>query len=176
MIVAEQQARDVAVVRLGEMGRGIARRLDRAGQLAAAWDIDRNAFGKAGLSKEVSFERPNTLGRIWAILFVVPGSAEIQSILCGSDGLLGPKNVSRILIDLTTSHPKDTEKLADLAEQSGCDYVDCGMTGGATGADNGTLTLMVGGSKAAIDRCKPIFDVISKQVFHIGGGRGRVIQ
>src|SRR5262245_624257 len=79
--------RDAAVVGLGQMGRGIARNLDRAGRLAAAWDANPEALQRAGLSGAVALAAPGTLAGVKAVLFVVPGSAEIRTVLADG-GLL----------------------------------------------------------------------------------------
>src|SRR5256885_13626479 len=73
--------RDTAVIGLGNMGRGIARNLDRAGRLGAAWDIAEAARTGAELSSEVALVPPSQFGRLGFILFVVPGSAQIEEIL-----------------------------------------------------------------------------------------------
>ena len=70
--------RDAAVIGLGNMGRGIARNLDRAGRLAAAWDVSEAARTRAELSSEVALVPPSQFGRLGFILFVVPGSAQIE--------------------------------------------------------------------------------------------------
>jgi 3-hydroxyisobutyrate dehydrogenase len=73
------------------------------------------------------------------------------------------------LVDLTTSHPAKTKALAEKARATGRDYVDCGMSGGAIGADTAKMALMVGGTNEAVAACKPIFDAIAGTVTHVGG-------
>ena len=73
--------RDTAIIGLGNMGRGIARNLDRAGRLAAAWDISEDTRARAELSSEVAVVPPSQFGRLGFILFVVPGSAQIEEML-----------------------------------------------------------------------------------------------
>src|SRR5436190_18400596 len=101
--------RDTAVIGLGNMGRGIARNLDRAGQLAAAWDIAEAARIHAQLSPEVALVPPSQFGRLGFILFVVPGSPQIEDML---PGLLARPHDGETLIDLTTSDPAKTKALA----------------------------------------------------------------
>src|SRR5688572_21645814 len=132
-MTGSEATRDVAVVGLGQMGRGIARNLDRAGRLAAAWDIGEAARAAAGLSSGVALIPPSEFGRMKTVIFVVPGSAQIEDILAGQGVLLERPHPGQVLIDLTTSHPAATRALAALARASGRDYVDCGMTGGAKG-------------------------------------------
>jgi 3-hydroxyisobutyrate dehydrogenase len=158
--------RDVAVVGLGQMGRGIARNLDRAGRLAAAWDSNREAMQRAGLSPTVALAEPATFGPLKTVLFVVPGSAEIRAVL--DPGLLGQPHQGQVLIDLTTSHPTATREIAAQAKATGREYVDGGMTGGAKAADAGTITLMVGGSQAVVDASRSLLGLIAGKVFHVG--------
>jgi 3-hydroxyisobutyrate dehydrogenase len=158
--------RDVAVVGLGQMGRGIARNLDKGGRLAAAWDSSPAAVQGAGLSDAVSFAEPAAVAGLKAVLFVVPGSAEIRSVLDG--GLLAQPHQGQVLIDLTTSHPTATREIAAAAKATGREYVDGGMTGGAKAADAGTITLMVGGKAAVVDACRPLLGLIAGKVFHVG--------
>src|SRR3954465_4146524 len=166
--------RDTAVIGLGNMGRGIARNLDRTGRLAAAWDISEAARTDAGLSSEVALLPPSQFGRLSFILFIVPGSAQIEEML---PALGGRPHDGETLMYLPTSHPAKTKALAEKARATGRDYVDCGMSGGATGADSGKMALMVGGFDAAVASCKPIFDTIAGTVTHVGpSGAGHTIK
>ena len=158
--------RDTAVIGLGNMGRGIARNLDRAARLAAAWDISESARTNAELSSAVAVVPPSQFGRLQFILFVVPGSAQIEEML---PGLLARPHDGETLVDLTTSHPAKTRTLGDKARATGRGYVDCGMSGGAMGADSGKMALMVGGTDEAVAACKPVFDAIAGTVTHVGG-------
>src|SRR5829696_3442181 len=160
--------RSVAVVGLGQMGRGIAANLDRAGLLGGAWDVSEATIAAAQLSGAVHVGPPAELAEFSLVLFVVPGSREIGAALLGERGLLSGPHAGQILVDLTTSNPADTRELAQAAEAAGRAYVDCGMSGGALGADAGKLTLMVGGNLDAVARCRPVFDRIAAQVFPVG--------
>jgi 3-hydroxyisobutyrate dehydrogenase len=166
--------RDTAVIGLGNMGRGIARNLDRARRLAAAWDVSEVARTRAELSSDVALVPPSQFGRLRFILFVVPGSAQIEEML---PALLARPHDGEILVDLTTSQPLKTKAVAEKVRATGRDYVDCGMSGGAIGADSGKMALMVGGADAAVAACRPIFDAIAGAVTHVGGsGAGHTIK
>lgn len=160
--------RSVAVVGLGQMGRGIARNLDGAGLLGGAWDRSEAAVAAAQLGPEVRIVPPAEFGNMRIVLFAVPGSREIGEVLNEEGGLLSRANDGQILVDLTTSDPAATAQLAEAAGAAGRPYVDCGMSGGALGADAGKLTLMAGGSPEAVARCKSVFDHIAARVFHLG--------
>jgi 3-hydroxyisobutyrate dehydrogenase len=159
------------------MGRGIARNLDRAGRLLAAWDVNEAARAGADLSAAVALAPPSEFGDARFVIFVVPGSAQIEDVLGGQGGLLERPHHGQVLVDLTTSHPAATRALAAQARASGREYVDCGMTGGARGADAGTLTLMAGGAAEIVVQCRPVLDRIAAKVIYIGeAGSGHAMK
>ena len=161
--------RSVGVIGLGQMGRGIAANLDRSGLLGAAFDSGAEVFVRAGLSGDVRELAPAEIGQACDIvLFVVPASPQIEACLSGPAGLLSHANSGQVLIDLTTSYPADTLRLSEMAGQAGRAYVDCGMTGGAAGADAGTLTLMAGGDTEAVERVRPVLEKIANRIVHVG--------
>jgi 3-hydroxyisobutyrate dehydrogenase len=171
------ETRDTGIVGLGQMGRGIARNLDKAGRLAAAWDVSEAARGAAGLSAAVALAPPGEFRDLKTVIFVVPGSAQIEDVLAGQGGLLERPHQGQVLIDLTTSHPAATRAMTAQARASGREYIDCGMTGGAKAADAGTLTLMVGGNKETVEAARPLLGAIAGKVLYIGeAGSGHAMK
>lgn len=172
-----QSGLNVGVIGLGQMGRGIAANLDKAGVLAAVWDVAVAARARQ-FSHEVSIAGSREMSaRCDAIIFVVPTSKEIAANLDGPDGILGVERPGQVLVDLTTSDPERTRALAASATKHGRVYLDGGMTGGAAGADAGTLTLMMGGDEAALARVRPALDAIAKRVFLVGpSGAGHTLK
>ncbi|MFN0305447.1 MAG: NAD(P)-dependent oxidoreductase [Burkholderiales bacterium] len=160
-------SREVGVVGLGQMGRGIALNLDKKDRLAAIWDL--RPLGMDGFSPAVTFAQPNRMGEHCdVVIFVVPSAKEIEACLNGPQGLLAADHPGQVIIDLTTSHPNDTSRLVKIARARGREYLDAGMSGGATSADAGRLTLMFGGDPATLDRCRPLLDAIAARIFHVG--------
>lgn len=152
------------VVGLGQMGRGIATNLQKAGLLWAAWDIDPEATRR--LAGDYAVRGDQDLTACDVILLVVPGSSQIATLL--DDGILSNRQKPCILVDLTTSMPEDSLVLAARAQALGYSYVDAGMSGGAVGADAGRLTLMVGAQPSVFGALKPVFDAIAAKVFPMG--------
>ncbi len=162
-----------AVVGLGQMGRGIARNLDAAGLLVAAHDLCQDAFAAAEFSARVCDGGAADLTtRADVVLFAVPSTVQIAELL--EHVALRP---GQIIVDLTTSDPNQSRDLSGRLAASAVGYLDSAMTGGAAGADAGTLTLMTGGSADDVARCRPVFDVIASRVFHMGGvGTGHAMK
>jgi 3-hydroxyisobutyrate dehydrogenase len=157
-------ARRIGLVGLGQMGRGIARCLDRAGWLMGATDIDPMAFSAANLTDEAKAMSVAALMlEAEIIIFVVPTTQDIRSAIAAA-----PLRSGSIVVDLTTSAPMVSASFAaDLAAQ-GVDYLDAGMTGGAAGADAGQLTLMVGGKPDVLARSSSVLSAFAAQIFHMG--------
>jgi 3-hydroxyisobutyrate dehydrogenase len=168
----------VGVVGLGNMGGGVARNFRKAGTPLMVWDIApaaRNAFMETA---GVEIAPPGKMAaRCDAIFFVVPATPEIASCFEGKDGVLAHAREGLVVYDFTTSDPVATKAIAARAATQGIAYLDAGMSGGATGADAGTLTLMIGGDKAAFERTRTLLGAIAKQVFHLGpSGAGHTMK
>ncbi|MDP7503383.1 MAG: NAD(P)-dependent oxidoreductase [Nitrospinota bacterium] len=174
----------VGVVGLGNMGGGIARNLARAGLPLAVWDTAPRAMKPfAGHSNVTALHPGEMAGCCAAIIFVVPASPEIDAHLKGKSGVLAnadarPANSARLaLYDFTTSDPAYTKRLARRAAKKGVDYLDAGMSGGAAGAAAGTLTLMMGGDKAALSRTRRYLKPFTNKIFHLGpSGSGHTLK
>ena len=182
--VVGQKGREVVghatlgVVGLGNMGRGVANNIHRAGYELAVWDVAARALrpfeGKAGVSVLPPAEMAR---RCAAIFLVVPGSGEIEAMLRGRGGILANARRGLVLYDLTTSHPIRTKRLAAAAARRGVAYLDAGMSGGATGAETGTLTLMIGGDAAAYGRTRKYLAPFTQNLFYLGAsGAGHTLK
>lgn len=142
------------------------------------WDVARGARGAFEGLCGVEIAPPGEMaGRCGVIFFVVPATPEIASCLDGADGVLERAAEGLILYDFTTSHPAATRELAAKAAARGIAYLDAGMSGGAAGAQAGTLTLMIGGDKGAFERTRALLEAIAAQIFYLGGsGAGHTLK
>ncbi|HJO75376.1 MAG TPA: NAD(P)-dependent oxidoreductase [Rhodospirillales bacterium] len=176
--MSDKNTRGVAVIGLGQMGGGIARNLDQAGLLGAVWDPDPTMQAPYRERDDVAVVPPADLpAGCRRIIFVVPGVTEIAECLTGADAILERMERGGIILDLTTSDPGASGEHAAVAAERGVDYLDCGMTGGAAGAEAGTMTLMIGGEAKAIEACANIFDAVTGRIFHVGpSGAGHTLK
>jgi 3-hydroxyisobutyrate dehydrogenase len=164
----------VGVIGLGNMGRGITKNIAQAGHTLMVWDVAEDAralysdTGRIATPVEMAAEAD-------VVIFVVPGSIEIESILTD---MLEAAHHGLIIWDFTTSDPVYTKRLALQAAESGVPYMDAGMTGGgAKGADEGTMTLMIGGAKEVLERSRPILESCSGKLIHLGpSGAGHTMK
>lgn len=164
----------VGVIGLGNMGRGIAKNIRLAGHDLMVWDVSeaaRNAFAETARVTPP----PEMAASANVVIFVVPGSKEIDSIL---GDMLATAGSELILWDFTTSDPVYTKKLAARAAGAGVPYMDAGMTGGgAKGADDGTMTLMIGGDADVLERSRPVLEACAGKLIHLGpSGAGHTMK
>jgi len=156
------------VVGLGQMGGGIARNLAASGFLASVFDT--NTGTCASVSAPV-LRGQSMVDRVDVVVCAVPSTAQIAEFLTGCHG------AGTTIVDLTTSDPAQSMALAAELKTRGFHYIDAAMTGGAAGADAGTLTLMAGGDADRIAAIKPVFDAISARFFHLGAvGSGHTMK
>jgi 3-hydroxyisobutyrate dehydrogenase len=168
----------VGVIGLGNMGKGIANSYIRAGVPLAVWDISQAAVKPFRKLQNVEVTKPGEMaGTCSIILFVVPSSIEIEALMKGKEGVIANAKRGLILYDLTTSAPKATHKLAQMAAKKDIPYLDAGMSGGATGAEAGTLTLMIGGDESAFKRSRKYLNPCVKNTFYLGkSGSGHTLK
>lgn len=168
----------VGVIGLGNMGGGIARNFQKSGVPLAVWDTAPAACrGFEGLAGVEILSPGEMAARCNVIIFVVPSTPEIASSFEGDHGVLARAAEGLVVYDFTTSDPMATREIAARAAARGIAYLDAGMSGGATGADAGTLTLMIGGDKAAFESTRGLLDPIAKRIFHLGGsGAGHTMK
>ena len=162
---------------LGVMGGALARRLQQSRRLVV-FDLDPAAVARLVESGAEAARDPVDLaGRCEVIFVCLPTSDHVRKAIFGADGLAGGLRHGTILIDQTTGDPAATRAMARELEAMGVELVDAPVSGGAMGAEAGTIAVMVGASEAQFERLKPVFADISPNIFHAGGiGNGHVIK
>lgn len=164
----------VGVIGLGNMGRGIAKNIAKGGHKLLVWDAVEEAC--TPFSDIASIATPAEMAaKADVIIFVVPGSVQIESIL---GDMLEAAKPGLILWDFTTSDPTFTKRLALRANDARVAYMDAGMTGGgAKGADEGTMTLMIGGPEDILERSRPVLTSCAGELIYLGqSGAGHTMK
>ncbi len=167
-------SKTVGVIGLGNMGKGIAKNIATAGHSVIIWDANEDA--RKPFSETAKIAPPDQMAAAAdVIIFVVPGSVQIDGML---DDILANAGDDLILWDFTTSDPVYTKKLALRAGAAGVPYMDAGMTGGgAKGADDGTMTLMIGGDKGVLERSRPVLEACAGELIYLGpSGAGHTMK
>lgn len=102
------------------------------------------------------------------IITIVPDTPQVEQALFGEDGVAAGLSAGKMVIDMSSISPMETKSFAAKVNELGCDYLDAPVSGGEVGAKGATLTIMVGGSEAAFEKARPIFELMGKNITLVG--------
>lgn len=156
------------VIGLGAMGGAMAANLHRAGCLGAVWN---RTPAKAD---EFARRYPVTVAADPAALaaqceLIIISVARDEHVLHIIDALRAGLRASSIVIDTSTVAVATARHAATQVQQSGAAFLDAPVTGGLEGAQNASLTMMVGGDEGALQRARPVLEHIAGKIVHVGG-------
>ncbi len=103
------------------------------------------------------------------IITMVPDTPDVEIVLFGKDGLAEGLKQGAIVVDMSSISPIATKEFAQRLAKQGVSMLDAPVSGGQVGAEQATLSIMVGGSKDVFDKVKPILDLMGKKITHVGG-------
>jgi len=103
------------------------------------------------------------------VIVMVPDTPQVAAVLFSEDGVAAGLTPGKIVVDMSSISPVETKKFAERIQALGCDYVDAPVSGGEVGAKNATLSIMCGGSEAAFEKVKPLFELMGKNITRVGG-------
>lgn len=172
--------KSIAFLGLGVMGGPMSANLAQAGYQVKAWNRTPNRPGvtvasQGGATVVTSLESAVTEAEIiFSCLGDVP---DVQEVLLGDRGVINLASPGAIVVDMSTIGSKAAINLGKAFQEGGCAFLDAPVSGGDTGAINGTLTIMVGGDKEHFDKCYPLFTVMGKNIHHCGPiGSGQAVK
>jgi 2-hydroxy-3-oxopropionate reductase len=159
----------VGFVGLGIMGRPMARNLVEAGYDLVVFNRSRGAVEElaeegaetAGSPKEVAQGSD-------VVITMLPDSPDVWEVVAGEDGVLEGIEEGALLVDMSTISPVVTRELARKAQERGASMLDAPVSGGDVGAQEGALSIMVGGGEEDFERARPLFEVMGQTITHVG--------
>jgi 3-hydroxyisobutyrate dehydrogenase-like beta-hydroxyacid dehydrogenase len=162
----------VGFIGIGNIGGRLAPRLIEAGHELFVNDLRREAAGALIERGATWCESPRAVGESSDVVFTsVPGPSDVEKVLLTPEtGLVNGLSNGKVFIDLTTSYPEMSRRLAAACRERGAEMLDCPVS-------NGGAFMSVGGDRAAFDRCLPVMEAIcgSGHVFYMGeSGMGNV--
>lgn len=168
----------IGVAGLGRMGQPIAANILAAGFPTVAWNRSPQRADELLARGAVWANTPGELAqRADAVLTSLADPAAVEAVYFGPDGLLSHVRPGRILIDCSTSSPALAKRLAAAAAERGASFLDAPVAGSIKAATDGQLGVMVGGDRAAFDRCAELFAAIGKAAYYLGeSGNGAAMK
>ncbi|GBD15087.1 2-hydroxy-3-oxopropionate reductase [bacterium HR25] len=169
----------VGFIGLGQMGSRMARRLLERGYSLVVCDISPRAlapFQEMGVPVAGS---PREVGeRCSIVLASLPTPQSVAEVALGEGGLREGMAPGSLFVDLSTTGVEVEEQVASALAAQGIECLDAPVSGGARGAQEGTLSIMAAGSRAAFERAYPLLQVIGRHVFHVSDrpGHGQALK
>ncbi|MBD48420.1 MAG: 2-hydroxy-3-oxopropionate reductase [Dehalococcoidia bacterium] len=166
----------IGFIGLGIMGKPMALNLLAAGYTLTVYNRTQSktvALEQAGAKLASSPKQVSENSDV--IITMVSDSPDVQEIVLGSHGILEGICHNSIVIDMSTISPSMTKTLSQRLSEKGASMLDAPVSGSSWAAEDGTLSIMVGGDKEIFEKCLPIFETLGKTIVHIGPiGMGQV--
>ena len=162
----ESPERTVAFLGLGIMGRPMAANLRDAGFEVVAWNRTRARAEEFG--GQVADTPAEAAAAAGITISMVPDVPEVEQVLLGLDGAVEGMPEGGLCIDMSTIAPSASRSIAERLAERGVEFLDAPVTGSRPKAEDGTLTIMVGGQADQFERARPLFDAMGSLVLHVG--------
>jgi len=161
---------NIAFLGLGAIGRPMAARVAAAKMPLAVWN--RTAERAASFARETGARHAATPAdaarNADVVITCLSTSKDVAALLGGTDGLMAGLKRGAVLVDCTSGDPATSRRIAAQLAEHGVDFIDAPVSGGTIGAEKGTLTVMVGGDAAVLERVRPVLQTFGQKVVHCG--------
>ena len=166
----------IGFIGLGIMGGPMAENLREAGYEMVVYNRSEEKaddFVEAGGEKASSPREAAEKSDV--VITMLPDSPQVEEMVLGEGGVAEGVSEGTLYIDMSSIAPATTRQVHGVLEEKGAEAVDAPVSGGQPAAESGELAIMVGGSDDAVERARPILEVMGKAVTHIGPpGAGQV--
>lgn len=170
--MASAIAKDTAVgfIGLGVMGAAMARNLMKAGFRVTVHNRSRGKVDELVHEGAADGGSPAGVARASEVVVLcLPDTPDVERVLFGDDGVIQGLRRDAVVIDCSTISATASVEFARRIGERGAHMLDSPVSGGPKGAQDGTLSCMIGGDAAVLERCMPVFEAMGKSFTHVGG-------
>jgi len=166
----------IGFIGLGIMGKPLAGHLTKAGDALYVHSRTHASVAALAALGAIACKNPKEVAERSEIVFLMlPDTPDVEEVLFGPDGVSKGIQSGSIVVDMSSISPVETRKFAERLRGQGVEMLDAPVSGGQIGAQNATLSIMVGGKAEVFERVKPLFEKIGKNIVYIGGnGDGQI--
>lgn len=159
----------IGFIGTGVMGNSLVKHLLEAGHEVAIYTrTAKKAENLVALGAKL-MESPRQAAEQAEALFTMVGyPTDVEQVYFGDNGILEGAKEGTVLVDLTTSQPKLAQRIYEAAKEKGLKSLDAPVSGGDVGAQNGTLSIMVGGEEAVFQETLPLFELLGQNIVYQG--------
>jgi L-threonate 2-dehydrogenase len=169
----------VGVIGLGDMGIGLAKNIAAAGFGLVGHDLRPERCEMLEALGGTSADDARSVGAACDAVFVmVLNGDQAREVVAGADGLLGGMSAGDTVIMSATIHPGETVAIGATVAEAGVHYIDTPVSGGLSGAENGTLVMMTAARQDALDLNRDVLEAVGEKIFHVGEeiGAGQTVK
>lgn len=160
---------EVGFIGLGHMGNPIAANLQKAGHHLVLHDLSQGAAANLLEQGADWADSPQAVAERSEVIFTsLPGPPEAEAVAMGPEGIFSGAKPGTVFFDTTSNLPSMVRRMAAAGQEKGVTVLDAAVSGGVRGAEQGTLSVMVGGDRDAFEKYKPLLDAIGGNVFYLG--------
>lgn len=158
------------------MGKPMARNLLRAGYPVTVHNRSRPPVDELVAEGAADGGSPRGVAeQSEVVITMLPDTPDVEQVTFGPQGLVEGLRPGSVLVDMSTISPVATRSIAARLRERGVEMLDAPVSGGQRGAEEGTLSIMVGGDPQTFERVRPLFQALGKSVVHVGPvGAGQV--
>jgi 3-hydroxyisobutyrate dehydrogenase len=166
----------VGFVGTGAMGRPMARNLVAQGFTVVAYDVEPAALAAAAkLGANTAGSAAAAAEESDLVVTMLPSSSHVESAYLGARGVLEGIAAGRLCVDMSTIDPATSRRVAARLGERRVRFIDAPVSGGVSGAEDGTLAIMVGGDAGDLEEARPVLAAMGSHVVHVGAvGAGEV--
>lgn len=158
----------IGFIGLGIMGRPMALHLLKAGYTISVLEKNKASKELVAVGAQ-AFATPAAIAQNSdVVITMLPDSPEVVTIVSGQDGLLEGIRQGALFIDMSTIAPATSKNIYEWMQQKGAEALDAPVSGGQSGAESASLSIMAGGTEQAFQRALPLFQAMGKNIVHIG--------
>lgn len=168
----------VSFLGLGAMGLPMSRNLLKAGFPLTVWNRSADkAHALAASGAKVAATPQDAAKGADVVMLCLPTQVEVRDVLTRPDGVLAGIAEGKTIVDTSTIDPTSSIELIAHCKSRGVEMIEAPLSGGTIGAEAGTLTMMIGGEQAVLDRVRPVLEGVGKNIFYVGGpGAGQTLK
>jgi 3-hydroxyisobutyrate dehydrogenase len=168
----------IGFIGLGIMGRPMARNLLKAGFSLTVWNRSRPGIDELVAEGAAEASGPREVAeRSDVVITMVSDSPDVEQVALGPGGIIEGARPGLVMVDMSTISPDVTRRIAARLAEKGVEMLDAPVSGGDKGAIAGTLSIMVGGSEATLERCRPVLEAMGQTITYCGpSGAGQTVK
>lgn len=154
---------------IGIMGKPMANHLVAAGHEVYVYDLNIESVREMVSKGATACSSSQEVAQKTEIIFImVPDTPDVEAVLFGQSGVINGIRPGAVVVDMSSISPTATKKFAQRLKDIGVEMLDAPVSGGQVGAEQATLSIMVGGSPDVFRQIEPYFKLMGKNIVHIG--------